>query len=644
MQTYIYYNSDGSINRRVTKSDAKKFRQYAPNGKPGVVGIRPVIYNLPAVLEAIRVEKPIWITEGEKDADSLIALGLVATTNPQGAGQWKRPHSEFLSEAVAVNIVYDNDEKGMSHAILVAHSLEAIAEIDTHDIHFFRAFVGKDVTDHLEAGYTLADLVAGPPTIPESAADETRRHEPASAPQPHAPAAFQLAIQRLTEYAKRKRLPPPRSTGENSYEVCCPAHDDRSPSLGVMVGVNQPVVVNCQAGCSLADIALALDINPREFSQNKTVLESSDDLVQKTLERMRATQTARDILLSESSGAKSPLQIIPWQQYLVSEGEEIEFTIDELHPKGSNSLLVAAAKSGKTTLLINLQRSLSQGTAFAEHWGTRAIQGKVAYLEFEMIAHVFRTWLVTNGVPKLSKIVVPQHLRGYASPFISPQSRDHLIDWLGTNDVECLIIDPIARAWQGIVDNENDNSQVARFTHILDEVKNEAGVVDLIVATHTGRTAYAQDEEHARGATRLEDWADSLWYYMRDEKGGRSLRAIGRQVELEATFIDYDPVTFKVYTTGATRRAREDDYDVQGCVDTLAELIETEGDEVTTRMFRTAMPRGNTNANRTILKAIERGYIDRRTGGRKTQYHSLTEAGMQLHKRQITYNANDEDE
>lgn len=41
----------------------------------------PVLYNLPGVIKGVDEKKTIYIVEGEKDADNLIKLGLVATTN-----------------------------------------------------------------------------------------------------------------------------------------------------------------------------------------------------------------------------------------------------------------------------------------------------------------------------------------------------------------------------------------------------------------------------------------------------------------------------------------------------------------------------------------------------------------------------------
>jgi hypothetical protein len=97
-------------------------------------------------------------------------------------------------------------------------------------------------------------------------------------------------------------------------------------------------------------------------------------------------------------------------------------------------------------------------------------------------------------------------------------------------------MDPAAVAWQGLVDNENDNSLVTRFTVALDEVKQEAGVQELVLTHHSGKA----DEERSRGASRLEDWADALWYLTRDTDGQREMWAIGRDVNVERHALAWD--------------------------------------------------------------------------------------------------------
>ncbi len=44
----------------------------------------------------------------------------------------------------------------------------------------------------------------------------------------------------------------------NGWIACCPAHDDRKPSLSISVGNDGKVLVNCHAGCAQEDVIAAL--------------------------------------------------------------------------------------------------------------------------------------------------------------------------------------------------------------------------------------------------------------------------------------------------------------------------------------------------------------------------------------------------
>ena len=50
-------------------------------------GVRRVLYRLPELLA--RPDEPVYVVEGEKDADRLASMGLLATTNSGGAGKWQ---------------------------------------------------------------------------------------------------------------------------------------------------------------------------------------------------------------------------------------------------------------------------------------------------------------------------------------------------------------------------------------------------------------------------------------------------------------------------------------------------------------------------------------------------------------------------
>ncbi len=132
---YDYTDENGNYLKTALRYDViekgvktgKQFRQGVrqPDGryKWGVKGIPNLPYNLPAVLRGIAEGATVYIVEGEKDADALIAQGLVATCNAQGAGQWTEAHSEKLEGADSV-LIPDNDPDGYRHVRDIAATLQ----------------------------------------------------------------------------------------------------------------------------------------------------------------------------------------------------------------------------------------------------------------------------------------------------------------------------------------------------------------------------------------------------------------------------------------------------------------------------------------------------------------------------------------
>ncbi len=88
-------------------------------------GARYVLYRLPQLLAADPAH-PVFLVEGEKCADALAGLGLVATTNAGGAGKWRDEYTEALRGRRVV-ILPDNDPPGAQHAEAVSRSLAGAA-------------------------------------------------------------------------------------------------------------------------------------------------------------------------------------------------------------------------------------------------------------------------------------------------------------------------------------------------------------------------------------------------------------------------------------------------------------------------------------------------------------------------------------
>ena len=152
VKTYDYVNAQGDLLHQTVRYEPKNFRQRRPDGKGvwiwNLNGIDPVLYNLPAVRDADEVV----IVEGEKDADTLIRLGFVATTCAMGSGHWRDRYSSVLL-GKKVRIIPDNDEKaGEIHARQVAESL---ARMGVQDVLVARVPAPhKDSTEWVEAGAT----------------------------------------------------------------------------------------------------------------------------------------------------------------------------------------------------------------------------------------------------------------------------------------------------------------------------------------------------------------------------------------------------------------------------------------------------------------------------------------------------------
>ena len=156
----------------MVRFEPKDFAQRRPDGNDGwlwnMAGMRRVLYRLPELLAANPGEI-IFVTEGEKDGGNLTAIGLVATTNPGGAGKWANLSDTFALHGRRVAIIPDRDAPGERHAQQVTAALYGEAtEVRVVPL----SGNGKDISDLLEemdfrtpkeCRATLLDLFATAP-------------------------------------------------------------------------------------------------------------------------------------------------------------------------------------------------------------------------------------------------------------------------------------------------------------------------------------------------------------------------------------------------------------------------------------------------------------------------------------------------
>ena len=163
---YPYHDKDRQLLFEIIRYSPKTFKARRPKGNGywiwNMQGIKLILYHLPDLKQAIAKGDNIFVTEGEKDADRLCGMGLVATTNPFGAGKWKPEYSDMLSGAKVI-IVPDNDDEGRKHASIIIESLEgkaknlAVVEIPQD---------AKDISEWLEQGHSQEDFLSLKPITP----------------------------------------------------------------------------------------------------------------------------------------------------------------------------------------------------------------------------------------------------------------------------------------------------------------------------------------------------------------------------------------------------------------------------------------------------------------------------------------------
>lgn len=161
---YNYTDEAEKMLFQVVRFEPKNFRQRRPDGHGGWIwntkDVRIVPYCLSRVLKAVAKGLPIFVVEGEKDADNLNALGLAATTNPRGAGKW--PATKDFTRPFAgakVVILPDNDEPGRKHAEKVARALAGVAA-EIKVVNLPGLAPKEDVSDWLAAGGNREILLA----------------------------------------------------------------------------------------------------------------------------------------------------------------------------------------------------------------------------------------------------------------------------------------------------------------------------------------------------------------------------------------------------------------------------------------------------------------------------------------------------
>lgn len=156
--TYTYTDARGATARTVTRTPDKDFRQKVSSEEQARAF---TLYRLPEILAAVKAGEPVWLVEGEKDAENLVLSGVQATTAPQGSSSFPLADVSPLRGAT-VHVVPDQDAAGEKWTSAVAAALAGVAS----SVTYWRVPEGcKDFSDLYATGAGVDALTEYAPEI-----------------------------------------------------------------------------------------------------------------------------------------------------------------------------------------------------------------------------------------------------------------------------------------------------------------------------------------------------------------------------------------------------------------------------------------------------------------------------------------------
>ena len=177
-RSYNYVDKSGNVLYQVLRWNPKSFSQRAADGKGGwknsLDGVERVPFKLPELLRSIARGETIYVCEGEKDCDALYKLGLMTTTNAQGAKyKWPDSWASYFEDAVRVVVIADNDKPGLAAAEQRAGVIARVCP-DTRIIAALPGEGVKDASDWIAAGGTTEKLEELAEAAPRAKATKPR--------------------------------------------------------------------------------------------------------------------------------------------------------------------------------------------------------------------------------------------------------------------------------------------------------------------------------------------------------------------------------------------------------------------------------------------------------------------------------------
>lgn len=269
------------------------------------------------------------------------------------------------------------------------------------------------------------------------------------------------------------------------------------------------------------------------------------------IDRERARREARKHLENEARGPAPTLDIATLRDRLARPRAEAQYLIEGWQPAGSRVMLVAAAKSGKTTAVGCLVRSLVDGDPWLGRYSVAPIDGVVGIIDTEMSGRQLDDWLSAQRIVRNDRVLVVS-LRGAVSSLdlLDPATRAQWAEALRSAGVRYLVLDCLRPVMDAL--GLDEHRDAGRLLVAIDALLTEACIPDACLVHHMGHAG-----ERARGDSRLVDWPDVTWRLVRpedDPAGARYITAYGRDVDVPESQLAFDSTTRHLTLVGGSRR------------------------------------------------------------------------------------------
>lgn len=311
----------------------------------------------------------------------------------------------------------------------------------------------------------------------------------------------------------------------SGWTARCPAHEDHHPSLHIKIGDDGRILLHCFGGCSPEAVVGAIGLSMRDLFDSSTYNGGG------------RTETGSSEKSQAAGGELKPLSVLPAAEYLAHPFPPVSNILVGGNLTAGGKLLIAGTGGiGKSLIDISLGICLTARRPVFGEFAVTAPQ-RVGLFLCEDPAGVtqdrLRRQLAGMGLsePPDGLFMFPRDERLiFGGRHGKPQEAiDRLTETVRRHALSVVIFDPLVAIHEA---DENSNMEMARWLFPFGEALQHEGCA-IIVSHHT---TWGQDgEPHSRGASAIQNWADSVWLLRRIETGGREA------VKLSVAKINFGP-------------------------------------------------------------------------------------------------------